>query len=99
MSVPRNTPFTVRASHDGVDTVKYQLAVNGAVTQEQPVGALAAGVIAFPVAAGLAKGSYDLTVIAVGEVLPNAVSDPLTLIVLAKPAGKPTIVSVLLDGA
>ena len=81
LTVRRNTPFTIRCDHDGLDTVSYRCLVNGAVAVEEPASELINGSIDFAFPSGLPKGVYTTSFIAINEL--DEVSDPLndTLIV------------------
>ncbi len=81
MNLPKLTACTVLASHDGLDTERYELRVNGALSQTRPVSDLVNGGIAFPVPGGFEKGTYDLQVVAVNAEGPSE-SRGTTLVVV-----------------
>lgn len=81
-------PFTFMADHDGIETDRYDLFVNGLPHASLPVSALQQGTIAFPFPSGLpSKGNYLFVLTAVG---PNGegVSDMLTVPVSPGKQGK-----------
>lgn len=81
-SIRRDTPFDVAADHDGVDTDAYEIRVNTALMGTLPVTALTNGTVMFPFNQGLPRGTYTITVTAVGPG-GTGVSDPLSLSVTA----------------
>ena len=97
-AVQSRQAFSAAANHipdmvDG-DTTGYRLKVNGTVTQTLALSALAnvnpttgEGTITFPVTAGLAKGTYTLTIEAYG---PGGAAEAVALTVVATP-GKPKV--------
>lgn len=81
-SIRRDTPFTMVADHDGIDTSAYNLKVNTQLAATLPVTALANGTIRFPFPQGLPRGSYTLIIEATGEG-GTTPSSPLSLTVTA----------------
>lgn len=88
----RNVGFTVQADHAGTDTVGYRLKINGSVVQDQPAAAVQStppGTVTFPVAAGLDRGTYPVTVAAYnsdGE----TEADPVSLVITGTAPAAPT---------
>jgi hypothetical protein len=84
-----NTPFSVGATHDGLDTNSYNLYENGFKINTKPVTALVAGQIVFDrFLNGKAKGTYVYYIEAVGDGGVTA-SDTLTLTVTGGEPNKP----------
>jgi hypothetical protein len=90
-STTTGTPITVQVQHDQVNTSSYDLVINGTVSASKPVDP--AGVnFQFPT--GMAQGTYDLVVRAVGPGGTTA-SDMVQLVVLPAAPSQPTIVIVV----
>jgi hypothetical protein len=67
-SFPINTPLTISATHDGLYTTTYHLAIGGVGTYaaDLPVSALTGGVIAFNVPGLPTIGNYQVVLTAIG---------------------------------
>ena len=65
-SIRKDTPFSVEANHDGIDTSSYNILLNTALQGAQPFSALVNGIVSFNFPTGLPKGSYMVIVKALG---------------------------------
>jgi hypothetical protein len=88
-----NKAFQVAADHDGIDTDKLTIYINGTLYASAPVSALTGGVITFNVA-GLAKGTYVIYIEASGEGGATP-SDSITVQVTPGKPSKPRNIRVL----
>lgn len=90
----QNTPFTVLADHNGVDTTGYRYKRNDVVVEDKPVSALSGGSISFLESVGLPAGTYTLKISAYNATA-EVESDVLVLVVTVAAPAQPTNIRIV----
>lgn len=92
---PSNQEFAIRGTHDGVDTVRYELHEDGVKVAEKTPADLTGTTLEFR--RTLQAGTVTYTVLAIGE-FEQAVSDPRPAVVIDPPQ-KVTEVTIIYPAA